>query len=297
MGTLSDAFRQFEEWFVQWAEECPDIRAAIVLGSRARANLPADEWSDMDIWMIVTDPALFINSTDWLSAFGKVRLTFLEPTLGGETERRVLFDGGMDVDFVPTPVEAIQHILDAGVPDGEADIIRRGVRVLVDKDGLAKRLIQQIPVEVPVPSAPTESEFINVVNDFWFHAVWVAKKLRRGELWTAQGGLNYLRVNCMLPVVEWHARAVHGADDTWHSGRFLEKWADPRVVDGLRGAYAHYDSDDVWRALLAVMDLFRWIASETAKKLGYVYLSDGDEYVTGWVNECWRVVEDGSSDK
>jgi len=34
---------------------------------------------------------------------------------------------------------------------------------------------------------PAQDEFLDLINDFWYHTVWTAKKLRRGELWTAQG--------------------------------------------------------------------------------------------------------------
>ena len=59
-------------------------------------------------------------------------------------------------------------------------------------------------------------------------------------------------------MIEWHARATHGWDyDTWYDGRFLHQWADPRTAAGLREADAHYDADDVRRALFATTDLFR----------------------------------------
>ncbi len=57
-------------------------------------------------------------------------------------------------------------------------------------------------------------------------------------------------------------------------------WADPRAVAGLKSAFAHYDSDDVWRALEATTDLFRWLARETAAKLGLTYPAEADRAAT-----------------
>ena len=92
---------------------------------------------------------------------------------------------------------------------------------------------------------PEEGEFLNHVNDFWYHAVWTAKKLRRGELYTAKGCLDSHMKRRIREMAECHAWAVHGPNyDTWHEGRFLEKWANPRVVEGLRTAYASYDAAD-----------------------------------------------------
>jgi aminoglycoside 6-adenylyltransferase len=74
----------------------------------------------------------------------------------------------------------------------------------------------------------------------------------------------------------WHARAFKGPEyDTWLRGRFLEEWADPRAVEGLRNAFAHYDTKDAWRALFATMDLFRWLSLEAAGKLGFAYPLEG----------------------
>lgn len=68
-----------------------------------------------------------------------------------------------------------------------------------------------------------------------------------------------------------------------HRGRFLDQWADPRAVAALREAFAHYELEDVGRALLATMGLFRWLAQETGERLGYGYPSEADERITALV--------------
>jgi len=66
----------------------------------------------------------------------------------------------------------------------------------------------------------------------------------------------------------------------------LEKWADPRVVDGLRGTFSHYDEADIRRGLTATTDLFRKIAIEVAEKLNYTYPAEPDRLVTKWIKAC-----------
>lgn len=88
----------------------------------------------------------------------------------------------------------------------------------------------------------------------------------------------------LLRVLEWHAQATRAAD-TWHEGRFLEEWADERVIAGLRAAYAHYDAEDVARALAATMDLFAWLARETAERLGLAYNAAAETVAYGFVTE------------
>lgn len=285
MDQTTLAYEQLIERFVAWAQTRPDIRAAIVLGSRARVERPADEWSDLDIVILVTDPKPYLTSADWLKHIGNVWITFVEPTAtGGEMERRVLFNGGLDVDFSIIPYVKVEQMIQHGIPPEVAETFRRGKRVLFDRDDLAARLNPLSTDPAPFHLL-TQSEFLATINDFWYHAVWTAKKLRRGELWTAKSCCDGYMKRLLLEQVECHAYVVNGSDyDTWHNGRFLERWTSPRVLEGMRGAFAHYDKADIGRALIATMDLFRWLTKETAESLGYPYPTLADERATELVN-------------
>jgi aminoglycoside 6-adenylyltransferase len=73
----SRLMKQLEERFVAWANTRPDIRAAIVIGSRARMERPADEWSDLDIIIFTTSPRYYLSSVDWLENIGTPLLNYL----------------------------------------------------------------------------------------------------------------------------------------------------------------------------------------------------------------------------
>jgi aminoglycoside 6-adenylyltransferase len=72
----------------------------------------------------------------------------------------------------------------------------------------------------------------------------------------------------LVTLLEWHALAVDPSADTWHAGRFLERWADPAALSALEKAFAHYDVRDVARALWETVDLFQGLGEETARRLG-----------------------------
>lgn len=92
----------------------------------------------------------------------------------------------------------------------------------------------------------------------------------------------------LLRLTEWHAKATAGWNlNTWAQGRFLERWADPRVLAALGGAFAHYEVEDVWRALFATMELFRWLARETADKLGLSHPTFAEKRASEWVGRCF----------
>ena len=247
-----------------WAEERNDVRAAVQVGSQVRRDLPADRWSDLDVILVVDDPAPYAADAGWVTEFGRPVLTFLEETPAGHSERRVLYETGEDVDLPLFPRSALAQL---EASDNAARLLERGYRVLVDKIGLEPRL-QQLAAAVADPPPPTQLEFTGLSGDFWYHALWTAKKLRRGEVFIAKECLDAYMKARLVTLLEWHARAVDPSVDTWHAGRFLERWADPGALAALEGAYAQYSLRDVARALWATIDLWHGLEDETAARLG-----------------------------
>jgi aminoglycoside 6-adenylyltransferase len=292
---MKRSYEELTERIVKWVETRQDIKAAIVVGSRARTDHPADEWADLDIMLLTTDPTYYISTSDWTYSIGKPLLTFIEPTsTGGEKERRVLFEGMLDVDFAIIPIKRAQQLMQSPFnPEVTAQIANtfgRGIRVLVDKEGKAsqfQKLIQSI--ENPAPNPPTKHEFLELVSDFIYHAVFTAKHLQRGELWWTVTCLNCYMQRLLLRMIEWHALATHDwKHNTWFRGRFLEEWAHPQVLKELRETFAHYDREDIKRALLAAVNLSRWLSTATAEKLGYPYPAQADAQATKWIEQVFQ---------
>ena len=69
-----------------------------------------------------------------------------------------------------------------------ATVIARGYRVLHDELGLATELAGVTPPDPESPADP--ASLTELASDFWYHALWTAKKLRRGEVFTALGCLD-----------------------------------------------------------------------------------------------------------
>lgn len=259
------------------------IHGLVLLGSRARTEHPADTWSDTDLLVLVDDPEAFLAEAGWPMHLGVVSTTFLEST-HGRRERRVLFADGTDLDMIPVGVDEL-----ASVVSEAADVLARGHRVVLDKDGLLEDLSERVARAIAQRRddwPPSLVAFENLVADFWYHAVWTARKLRRGELWVALGCLDGYMKRRLLTIIEWQARARgDGQADAWIGGRFLERWADPETVEALRGAFAHYEAPDVSRALRATMDLFRRLALDLSIRLELPYPERADDAATGMVNE------------
>jgi aminoglycoside 6-adenylyltransferase len=266
---VARAYDRIAGRFAAWAATQDAVRAAIILGSRAREDHAADEWADLDILVLARADSEHVMEPRWVEEIGEAWITFVEPTPDGSgLERRVLFAGGLDVDFAFLAVDAAERLLGADPRVADA-AFGRGFRILLDKDGLAARLLQLARPAAAPTTAPDARAFHEAVSDFWYHAVWTAKHLRRGELWWAKGSCDIHLKELLRRVLEWHAAA--GGRDPWFRGRFMEEWADPSTISGLRAAFARYDEDDVWRALFATMDLFADLSQRTAAVLGLPY--------------------------
>jgi aminoglycoside 6-adenylyltransferase len=332
-------YDQWERDFVTWARARSDIRAAIVVGSRARLDHPADEWSDLDLILFTTNPSVYVAQTGWLNELGEVWVTVLNHT-GHDPEWLVMFADGLKVDFALAAVPEgagstadLSQLVAAsrekarmppsksggGIASGGLGaavlrrlfpwkkprsllrgsspyqaVLQRGVRVLFDRNDPQAKLTLPLS-ERGSPAHPKPDEFLAVVNHVLLYAARTARFLRRGELWRAKRQCDGDLKQRLLTMLEWHARATKGLEhDTWYDGRFLEEWADPRAIATLPETFATYDKEDLWRALFATLDLFRWLAAETAELLGYAYPALAEDRVTEWIRSAF--VETGLID-
>ena len=154
--------------------------------------------------------------------------------------------------------------------------------------GSAAYAIPALPPVRARATLPSADEFHDVVHEFWYLTVWNAKELRRGSLWSAKSeGCDGHMKTLLLRMIEWHAKAINGAGYEMSEGvRAIEAWADARVLEGLRSSFAHYDEDDLWRASIATMELFRTVAVEAADRLGFPYPTTADTGISEWVLQC-----------
>lgn len=275
---------------VQWLSAREDVRAAVLVGSQARSEVPADEWSDTDVLVLTTDPAALLDGDEWVTdAFGEAVLSYTEPTAVADLrERRVLLPDGSDFDVIPVPVEMVALLL-AGGPALAA--LASGYRVLLDKDGLLAavpaRLSELGPgAGSPAPWPPPATEVANLAADFWHHCVWITKRVCRGELFRAQWTFVARQRHTMLRFAEWQALARSGGTaPIWYDGRFLEQWAAPETVAALSASVAGSSPRAVVTALLASTRAFGPLSAEVLSAVGAGYPVDAERWVTGWVTE------------
>lgn len=268
--------------FLDWAGRQPDVSAVILVGSSARQDHPADQWSDFDFVIVASDPQSYFNSTVWIKDIGCPWFTIFENAPDGTPiEVRTLFEGGLDMDFI----FASENSMKINFQDIPMipEIMGRGKKVLLDKSGsLSCFSVPRVEEEKNVP--PSLDEFMAVVNDFWFHCAWTVKKVQRGELWMAARSCNHYLKNLVLQMMAWETQGNHGWQcNTWYEGRFVEEWAQPQSLTEFSRSFAQYDQEDIRRALSVSMDLFLRTSKEVASKLGFEYPDEQQQKVSKWI--------------
>jgi aminoglycoside 6-adenylyltransferase len=268
---------------VAWAERIAEIRTILVVGSQARQVKPADDYSDLDVSLYVIGG--FEQKSDtylqWMRDFAPVWL-ILDEHHDDTKSWLILYQGGIKVDFGVTPISALQPLI-----DGKYlwDDQQRGYHILLDKDGIASRLPAPTPFAPPPYTPPTQAQFIKRVESYFYGAVYVAKQIKRHNLWKAKWA-DQIQQRMLLEMLEWHSHATHDSPvDTYYRGDFMRDWVSEATWQELHSVFAHFDAEDTWNALLASIRLFTRLSEETAARLRYDYPQKMVEEITDYILE------------
>ena len=281
MSLAGKYYENLERKFISWAQTREDIKAAFVVGSRARNDHPADEWSDMDIIIYTSETERYISDKEWLKNFGNVWTAIISRTSGGEQECLTLFEDGRQVDFVFQTADDLAWIVaKRKIPDN----FYRGVKVLIDKDNIADQIMPK-GFQAPQRTELTEKMFLESVNMFWFLALYLAKQIIRNDLWMVKVRDANMK-ELLLQMIEWHEENVNGMQyDTWHAGRFICEWASQETLEELGRAFGHFDKSDSWQALNVTISLYERLSYDIAQRAGYAYPYDLEANISGWIRQ------------
>lgn len=249
-------FTEIENKIRTFAENDSRIRAVILNGSRANQNVNTDVLQDYDLIFIVEDFHSFLENRDWLLYFGTPVLQQIpdEMDLGKEENASrfsftslTYFDNGNRIDLTLFPKNQFETDFN---PESLSS-------VWIDKDGLLKNIPKASDVDFHI-TRPTQQEFTEVCNEFWWRLTNVAKGLKREELIYAKDMMENVVRPMFLKIIEWKI----GADNnfkvsTGKSGKFIVKYLDHQFYNSILATYSDSIMDNNWKALFLMMDIFK----------------------------------------
>lgn len=263
---------------IDWAKGEELIKGVVMVGSRALEQ--SDDLSDIDISIFAKDIDPFVKDDSWISKISNVWVyspdkyyfeDILVPT------RLVIYERGDKVDFSLWNTDATEKL-------GQSGFFDTGFKILLDKDGgLAN--FKKPSLKPKLPKKPTEEEFIHLINEFWFEAYHIAKYLKRDDLWLVKNVDRVVKKH-LLTMMEWYTLAKNNWEmDVKWLGKNIKNWLEVEIYNKLNNTFAHFDSEDSWKALISSSDLFRDLSKQSAKMLGYTYPEEVDKNLTGFINK------------
>ena len=258
------------ERILAWAEQEEAVRIVAITSTRGRPEGPPDELSDYDVVLVIED----IERFDPTAAYGSPAARW-----GDESDvhgaksffRGVVYEDGTKIDWTLWPPQAAELIAKHGLTDN----LDMGYRVLLDRDGATARWSQPTRT-AHTPRKPTEAEYVELVEEFWWSATYVVKAVARGEQFFARFILDVdMTYSVLRRMLEWLIETDR--DWSWKPGAYgrgIERELPPDVAAALEAAHDSFD---------ATIALFRRAAHDVGSALGYSYPQYADDAVTGYM--------------
>ncbi|MDR3360246.1 MAG: aminoglycoside 6-adenylyltransferase [Bifidobacteriaceae bacterium] len=277
---MADTYTELLEHLTEVLANAPEVEGAAVIGSRAGSD--ADAGADLDVVLFAADPAGLASDVRWLSPLGRVWATTLDNSLAELPVRRVLLEGAIQLDLLTLSTDGIGQLA-GGARRVLSDMARRGFET-VKAGGPVPEALAALAGEAARPARPSQEEFAELVSRFWIDVVRAARRLSRGEVWSALRITDGPLKDAMVQMQSWIVKALKGGDfDTYWDGRRLGEWAGARFERDLQASFATFEAESVRAALIETMDLFRLQAIQAAQRWSLDYPETLDRRTTVWV--------------
>lgn len=236
--------------FIDACQSDPRVRTATLYGSLARGT--ADDWSDLDIGVVLADDA------------------YDEFVAGREAFVRQLGEPLFIEDF---DIPGILFFILADGTEGELSIDRAGDftephgawRALVDKDGTLSRARPR-----PEPDPDERAELLRgQIMWFWHDLSHFITAVGRGQLWWASGQMEMLRRTCVnLGRLRHDLNDPEVGDDPFFK---LDKALPGEALAALRPTFVPQERAALLGAARIILEFYRALARPLAEEHGIRY--------------------------
>jgi aminoglycoside 6-adenylyltransferase len=244
------------------------IRAVFMNGSRTNPNAIKDIFQDYDIVYVVEETNSFRDDKGWIDQFGK-RLymqypednTFYQNDIENCYGWLIQFDDGNRLDLhVCTLTQVLKDIRED-----------RLCKILLDKDMCLPNIPEATDEDYWVKK-PTEKQFLDTCNEYWWCLNNVAKGLWRQEVLYVMDMLNYVVRPQLIRLLEWKIGfKTNFSISVGKSGKYIYRWLDDDTWNTFLETYSSGVVKDIWEAVFVMCDLFGDIAKEVSLIMNVKY--------------------------
>lgn len=268
------------------AENDARIRAVLLTGSRANAKIIPDKYQDFDIVFIVTDVSSFISDHSWANIFGEKLIWQLPDEMmlyNDETKNTcsfhylMLFKDGNRIDLTLFPIDKMRD-----------QFHQEGMSITwLDKDKLFPEEYKFDDTNYLIKK-PTEKEFLETCNEFWWVSTYVAKGLLRNEITYSKEMLERFVRPMFMKIIEWYVGdKMEFSVSFGKGGKFMKNFLPETIYNRILQTYSDQHPENNWKALFVMMELCSELAQSVANALGFHYSGDEERNVSKYIRQLY----------
>ena len=284
--------KEMLDLIINTAKEDERIRAVIMNGSRVNPNVKRDCFQDYDIMYVVNDIQSFTSNHNWVHRFGEImivqmpeEMSLVQPDEDGKFPYLMQFMDGNRIDLTLVPVELIKKFV------GQDSLSK----LLLDKDNCMEGFPPASDKDYLIKK-PTEKEFLDCCNEFWWCSTNVAKGLWREELSYVKGMLDGPVRDMLIVMLEWHiGMKTDFIVNAGKFGRHFEKYIEKDMWVQFKRTFSNAEYENIWESFFVMGNLFREVANEIANAYGYPYPQGDDDRVTSYLKHVKALPKDSIS--
>lgn len=272
---------------LNFAKNDENIRSVVLNGSRANPNAPKDLFQDFDIACLVKDMNPYLRNANIPQYFGEI-LILQEPENMGEQSPEdagsyaylmQLMDGNrIDLSFhAPKKWKSVT---------GDSQSI-----VLLDKD----KALGELPPASDVDywaRKPTNKQFQDCCNEFWWMNPYVAKGLWRGEFTYAKWMMEVVQEQLMDMLTWYFGIKTDFKKAPGKQGKYIRAYVEPDIWAELERTYSDANVENNWESLFTAGSLFRRVARVVAEQFGFQYPQQDDDNVSRFIRRIKNLPRD-----
>ncbi|MEM7104913.1 MAG: aminoglycoside 6-adenylyltransferase [Bacteroidota bacterium] len=244
------------------------IRAVLLNGSRANDNIKPDRYQDFDLVFIVNELETFTADHSWTDCFGEIALWQLpgEMTLDDESHPDsftylMVFSDWHRIDLTLFPKNKLAESF-------EYDSL---TKVWLDKDNLFNDIPRAGDSDYLIRK-PSEKEFLDICNEFWWVSPYVAKAIMREEIIHAKEIMDIPVRKMFNRLIEIYVGVETNFSVSAGKGlKFIQKYIQTSEYEKILQTYPNQKSGEIIRGQKMMMDLFSRFAKTIAHSLNYPY--------------------------
>jgi aminoglycoside 6-adenylyltransferase len=260
---------EIKNLILDFAKKDKRIRAVLLNGSRANSNIEPDRFQDFDIVFIVDNLESFTSDHSWTNVFGK-KIIFQFPdemAFGDQSihQKKISFAYLMlfeDKNRIDLTLFSQQEITSHFKLDSLT-------RLWLDKDNLFTKLSRSNDKDYHIKK-PTEKEFLDTCNEFWWVSTYVVKGLMRNEIIYVKQMLETVVRPMFMKVIEWKVGIENEFGvSVGKAGKFLKTHLPNDFYEKILLTYSNFEIEANWKSLLLMTEIFEETSNFVADKLGF----------------------------